>query len=274
MQSLFSYFDYQQFLRDFYSEKKRETTYFSYRYFSGRIGLDAGFLVKVLQGKMHLAFKSLPKVIAFFQFDQCQAEYFNLLVRYGRAEAASEIKFYFEKLLNHQTIEPGLLAVSQYEFYQKWYYSAIRELIGFYDFTGNYPALAVKLNPAISVREGKKAIRLLERLNLIVRDEQGVYRQTDRFISTSDKWKSAAIHSFQKETIRLGGESLDRHPKEVRDISTLTIACSQRDFEEVRRRIAEFRKSLLGMKNGMKADCVYQINIQAYPLTRTGDKNP
>jgi uncharacterized protein (TIGR02147 family) len=233
------------------------------------MGLDAGFLVKVIQGKMHLAIKSLPKVITFFKFDSREGEYFELLVHYGRSETANEIKYYFEKLLKQSNIEPTLIHANQYEFYQKWYYTAIRELIGFYNFTDNYKALAAKLNPGITVNEAKAAIKLLERLNMIQRDEQGVYRQTTLFITTTDKWRSAAIHSFQHEMIRLAGESLTRHPKEVRDISTLTIACSHKDLEEIRLRIAEFRKSLLQIKNNNVTDCVYQINVQVYPLTST-----
>lgn len=268
MQSIFSYFDYQQFLRDFYEEKKRETTFFSYRYLGGKLGLDAGFLVKVLQGKMHLSLKSVATITGYFKFDTKEAEYFETLVRYGRAVSGSEIKSCFEKLLSLKNVDANTVTASQYEFYQKWYYSAIRECIGFSDFQGDFSALAATLSPSISAKEAKKAVVLLERLKLIHKDEQGIYRQTDKFITTSEKWKSAAIHSFQKETIRLAGESLDRHPKNIRDISTLTIAVSHKDFDAIQEKIGDFRRSLLQMTNENKADCVYQVNIQAIPLTR------
>jgi uncharacterized protein (TIGR02147 family) len=268
MQSIYSYFDYQQFLSDFYEEKKKETSFFSYRFFGNKLGLDAGFLVKVLQGKMHLSLKSLPKITAYFKFDIKEIDYFETLVRYGRAVSESEIKAYFEKILSLKDVDANAVSAHQYEFYQKWYYSAIRELIGLYDFQGDFSALGAKLSPPISAKEAKKAVLLLDHLKLICKDENGRYCQTDRFITTSDKWKSAAIHSFQKETIRLAVESLDRHPKTIRDISTITIAVSHKDFDEIRRRIGEFRRSLLQMTNENEADCVYQINLQAIPLTR------
>jgi uncharacterized protein (TIGR02147 family) len=268
MNSIFSYFDYQQFLRDYYEEQKRETFYFSYRYMGGKMGLDAGFLVKVLQGKMHLSLKSVSTISKFLKFDVKESEYFETLVRYGRAVSEKEIKSYFEKLLALKDIGADPILGNQYEFYQKWYYSALRELLGFYDFKGDYSALAAKLSPPISVKEVKKAVLLLDQLKLIYKDESGRYRQTNSFITTSDKWKSAAIHSFQKETIRLAGESLDRHPKDIRDISTITVAVSHKDFEEIRRRISDFRRSLLQMTNENEADCVYQINLQAIPLTQ------
>jgi uncharacterized protein (TIGR02147 family) len=272
MQTIFAYFDYQQFLKEYYEEKKRETTFFSYRYFGAKLGLDAGFLVKVLQGKIHLALKSVPNVSAYFQFDHKQAEYFEALVRYCRAVSGSEIKSCFEKLLSLKSVNANHIIESQYEFYQKWYYSAIRELIGVYGFSGDFTALAKKLSPPITAKEAKKAITLLEHLKLIAKENDGDYKQREKFITTSDKWKSAAIHSFQKETIRLAGESLDRHPKNIRDISTITLSVSRNDFEEIKRRISDFRQSLLQMTNENGADCVYQINIQAIPLSQIEDK--
>lgn len=235
------------------------------------LGLDAGFLVKVMQGKMHLALKSIWVIAEYFQFDEKHTLYFETLVRYGRAVSPSEIKSYFEKLLALKELETHPVVANQYEFYQKWYYSATRELMGIYNFTGNYSALAHKLSPPISVKEAKKTVELLEQLNLIYRDDLGTYRQSDQFITTTDKWKLAAIHSFQKETLRLAGESLDHHPKEIRDISTVTIAISSKDFDEIREKIKEFRRSLFQITNTNKADCVYQINIQAIPLSTIDD---
>jgi uncharacterized protein (TIGR02147 family) len=268
MQGIYSYFDYQQFLRDFYNEKKRETGFFSYRYLGGKLGLDPGFLVKVLQGKMHLAIKSLPALSAYFKFDLKEKEYFETLVRYGRAASGgSEIKFYFEKLLSLKTVDANIVTADQYQYYQKWYFSAIREAIGFLDFQGDFSSLGALLSPSISAKEAKNAVTLLERLDLIHKDGEGIFRQSDRFITTGEKWQSAAIYSFQKETIRLAGESLDRHHKDIRDISTLTVAVSYKDFETIREQIRTLRHSILQMTNGNKADCVYQINIQAIPLT-------
>lgn len=272
MDNIYQYLDYQQFLREYYEEKKRISPFFTYRYMGNKLGLDPGFLVKVFQGKMHLSLKSLSPFTSLLKLEEKEAEYFELLVRYGRASSSHEIKIYFEKLLKFRFSEnTDVIDASQYEFYQKWYYSAIRELIGFYDFKDDYRALASKLSPAISTMEAKKAISLLEKLGLIKKDNQGRYHQTDAFITTGEKWKSAAIHSFQKETIRLAGESLDRHPKNHRDISTITVSISHKDLDEIRELIHEFHKSILQIKNDNPADCVYQINIQAIPLSSTED---
>jgi uncharacterized protein (TIGR02147 family) len=267
MKSLYSYLDYQKFLRDYYEERKEETTFFSYRFFGNRLGLDAGFLVKVLQGKMHLALKSIPRVVAYFHFDKHETEYFEILVRYQRSTSPREIKLYFENLLSLRDLPVKTIEETQYEFYRKWYYSAIRALIGIYDFNGDFAALGKRLSPPISAREAKKAVALLDRLQLINKNDQGRYCLTDKFISADGKWKTAAIRVFQQEALRLAQESLDRHPASDRDVSTITLAVSHKDLEEIKECASDFRRSLMHMTNDNKADCVYQVNVQIVPLT-------
>ncbi len=271
MKKIFDYLDYHEFLRDFYTEKKQENSFFSYRYMGLKLELDAGFIAKVLQGKMDFALKSIPKVAAFCKLNKKEADYFDSMVKFGRAKNEKDVKLYFEKMLSQRGVDSCRIEEKQYQFYTKWYHTAIRSLLGYYRFSGDYPALAKKLSPAITVKEAKGAIALLTDLGFIAVDKEGVYRLTDKMITTGDAWRSAAIHTFQQETLTLAREALDRHPKEVRDISTITVAVSHEDLMEIRARAKEFRQSILQMKTGNEVpDVVYQINIQVIPLTTIG----
>jgi uncharacterized protein (TIGR02147 family) len=274
MKTLFEYFDYQEYLRDFYEEKKRENSYISYRYLGNRMALDAGFLLKVIQGKLHLAEKSVPRICKFFNFTAQQAEYFRILIHYSKAKTNSEIKLYFEKLLSLRDSKARPLQESQYAFYQKWYHSAIHALLSIYEFKGTCKELALRLNPAISVSQAKESIRLLQKLNMVVCDKNGIYKPADAFVTSGGKWHSAALHEFQKETIRLSEQALDGVARELRDISTVTVALSRKDLPEIRERIRQLRQSILSLENENRPDAVFQINIQVFPVTRVagGDR--
>jgi uncharacterized protein (TIGR02147 family) len=105
-------------------------------------------------------------------------------------------------------------------------------------------------------------------LGMIIRHPDGSYLAGERFVTTGEKWTSAAVASFQKETMRLAAESIDRHPRELRDISTLTVGVNVKDLPEIKERLRELRQSILNMKTeNEEADCVYQINMQVIPLT-------
>lgn len=272
MREVYNYLDYQEYLRDFYDEQKEKSSWFSYRYMGNKIDLDPSFLVKVLQGKMNLSIKSIPRVAQFCGLEGPELEYFETLVRFGRAKTAKENKLYFDKLIAMSSLPSHNLTEEQYAFYSKWYHLTVRQVLQYYDWKEGYAELGRQLSPRISAREARESIELLKKLDLIATDENGNYKPTDKIVTTGDSWRSAAIHSYQKETIELAKESLDRHPKEIRDISSITISVNHKDLEEIRRLTAEYRKSLLSMKTGNgESDAVYQVNIQVIPTTEIGE---
>jgi uncharacterized protein (TIGR02147 family) len=274
MKTLFEYFDYQEFLRDFYEWKKRSNPYFSYRYLGSHLHLDPGFLLKVMQGKLHLAQRSIPRICSFFKYSERESRYFEMLVRYNKAKTPSEIKLYFEQLTALRESRARPVEESQYAFYQKWYHSAIHALLSIYEFKGHFKKLAMLLTPSITTQQTQESIRLLLKLGMVKRGEDGIYRPTDAFLTTGEKWQSAAIRDFQKETINLSAQSLDLHPKEIRDISTITVALSLNDLPEIREHIRQLRQSILTLDNENSPDLVYQVNIQVIPVTRSigGDR--
>ena len=168
------------------------------------------------------------------------------------------------KGINTYTLEK-----SQYEFFQKWYYSAILTLLDFYPFRSDYKALAAKLSPPITESQARKAVALLRKLKLIRKRNDGIFGLTNNIITSGEQWRSLAITSFQEETMRLGLESLHRYPKEERNISTLTITLSKKDLEEANEILKESRAALLKLAEKQKnPERVYQFNIQLFPLSQ------
>jgi uncharacterized protein (TIGR02147 family) len=272
MGNIHNYLDYQEYLRDYYQARKEKDAFFSYRLFGSKISVDAGFLVKILQGKLHLPVSSIAPVAQYLKLDAKESEYFDLLVRYGRAKSEREIRLLFEKIIGLQAGKCRLIQSGQYEFYQKWYYAAIHALLLIHEFSDDYTALARRLNPAITAAQAREAIALLSRLDLIRKDKDGTWKPTSKLLSTGEKWAASAIAKYQEETIELGRTSLQRDPKSHRDISTVTIAVSHKDLADIKARVAEFRRGLLSMETENEpADCVYQVNIQVIPLTRIED---
>jgi uncharacterized protein (TIGR02147 family) len=161
------------------------------------------------------------------------------------------------------TLEKG-----QYEFFQKWYYSAILTLLDFYPFRNDYRALAQKLSPPITESQAKKAIALLRNLKLIKKKPDGTFGLISTMVTTGEHWRSLAITAFQEETMRLALEALHRIPREQRNISTTTVTLSEKDLDEANEIIKECRTALLKLAESQKnPDRVYQINLQLFPVT-------
>lgn len=268
MPNLFDYVSYQAFLKDYYEARKRETGYFSYRFMGRLVGMDPGFLLKVVQGKTSLPEKAIPAFARLCKLGAREAEYFEALVRYGRAKTRKDLKIEFERLIALRGMEPRPLDPLQYDYYRNWYHGAIRALLTFWDFEGDFAALAARIHPPISEQEARESVALLESLGIIRKGGTGRYEVLGPPITTGEKWHSAAIADYQQESIELAMQSLMQDPKHVRDISTLTVAIRFRDLEEIKARIKELRQSLMHtVGDSGDPDCVYQINFQAFPLS-------
>jgi uncharacterized protein (TIGR02147 family) len=269
LENIFSYYDYRKFLDDFYREKKLKDSFFSLRYMSRKIGIDHGLIVKILQGQRHISAPKIPAFVGLLELDKHKAGYFELLVLYGKATTDREIKNYFEKILAFSEVSSRRVDVDKYEFYRRWYYTAVREIINIQPFKGNFTWLGRMLEPQITTAEARKAVRLLERLAFIKKNDQGIYQQTVKFITTDDTWRSIAISTFQKEALALAGAALESIPKEERDISTVTMTLDDDGFIKARDRIRLLQKELINIASTCgRVNRVYQVNLAFFPLSK------
>jgi uncharacterized protein (TIGR02147 family) len=273
MPNIFDYYDYHKYLMDYYKEKKSLQSFFSYRYMSQRLGIDPGYLVKVFQWKNNITIESVPKFVDLLKLSKKEARYFELLTLFCKAKTHVEMTSYFEKLLPFTNKSPVKMEEKNYEFYKKWYYSAIREIIAFHKFKDNYDELAATVQPQIKASEAKKAIDLLEKLEMIRKNKDGFYEVTSRFMTTGESWHSIAIRQYQEEILVLAKDALDNIPKDERDFSTMTVSLSKGGFEKVRDGLKQFRRQVFDIvKNEDHVDYAYQLNFQVFPVSRKRDQ--
>ena len=275
MVDIFQYTDYRKYLSDFYEAEKKRNPHFSHRYVAQKVGFNSsGFFSKILQGKTNISNDFALRFVDFLKLKKHEAEYFSLLVFFNQAKSHADKKRWFEKIVAFSKSKVKIVQVSQFEYFQKWYYVAIRELLKFYEFTGDYQELGKMLNPPISAAQAKKAIMLLEKLGLIKKEEDGGYVQTDTLMSTGYDVKSVAVNNFLMSTLDLAKESIDRFPKDERDVSALTLSFSKELFTTVHERLKGFRREILELvRNDSKVgDQVYQVNFQIFPLTKYNGK--
>jgi uncharacterized protein (TIGR02147 family) len=269
----FEYLNYRKLLKDLYGERKKEQPIFSYRYIAQKVGFSsAGFFTNIIQGKRNISPEYIFKFAEVFKLKKGETEYFELLVNFDQAKDHDRKRFYFEKILGHKKSKIKITDAQQYEFYSTWYYTAIRELIFLYPFKGEYEELAKRVSPPIKPAEAKKAVELLEKIGFIKKNADGIYEQTDTFISTGYEARSVAITNFLMEMADLAKEAIDRYPRNKRDISSLTFSLSEQGFTTIQERLKDFRRELLEIaredQSHKRPDRVYHVNTHIFPLSR------
>lgn len=270
--SVFDHLDYRDFLKEHYRDQKRKHFFYSLRYIAQKTGLDVAHIMRVLQGKRHLSEKSLAGFVALCKLGEKEEHYFRALVAFNTARGETASRQAFEHLLTLSGVKSDVLRPNQYEFYTRWYHTAIRAIIAVRRFrsSGEFARIAAMLSPPVSAREARQSVALLVKLGLVARAPDGYLVVTSTHITTGEKWHSLAVRNFQNETLRLAQEALTRHPREVRDISTVTVGISRSQLPMLRERIAEFRQSIMRMaEENQNPDDIYQLNVQLYPLTDT-----
>jgi uncharacterized protein (TIGR02147 family) len=270
MLNVFDYTDYRILLADLYQQRKSEWASFSYRYICNKVGIaSAGFFTNILNGKRNISDDLIFKFAELFGFSRVETEYFECMVHYDQSKEPDRRKYYHDKMVTLRKTSIYELTAEQNEYFSNWYNVAIRELINFYPFNGDYEALAKMLAPSITATQAQNAIELLLKLNLIRKDGE-LYVVTDKTVRTSNQTSLSAIHHYQRAAMTLAQTAIERFDRADRNISTLTLNISTEQFKAISEKLTEFQLAALEMAKSdpLPSERVYQFNFQIFPLTK------
>jgi uncharacterized protein (TIGR02147 family) len=272
MISIFEYTDFRKYLTDFYEDAKKENPRFSYRFLSAQGGINPGNFAKMLKGERNLSLGAALKLARALKLTKRERDYFQAMVLFCQAENHEEKKRCFEELMTFKESSVRILGANQYRFYDKWYYTAVREALVFFPLTdSNFGALGRCIVPAISEKQVAQAIVLLLGLKLAEKTEQGVYRRTDALISTGNDIRSLTLNNFVINTMRLAEQAINKGQKET-NLSSVTFSVASRDFEAIQEEVRKCRRRIMEIaKESAIPDRVYQFNVQLFPLTQRHD---
>lgn len=268
--NIYQHLNYREFVKEMCVFKKGINGAFSYRTFSRLAGFrSSNYLKLVCDGKRNLSPKAVGQFAKALTLTKAEAHFFEALVQYTQAKNTDDKNRHFEKITqfkNHNKIRP--LLQEQHTFFSHWYYVALLELISHEDFEETPKFINKKLNLKLSAKEVEKALQTLLDLKLIKRQSNGRLEKTEELLRSSPEIAELSVINFQQEMIRRASVALDQTPVEQRDISSLTLNLTKKQFEKIQSKINFFRKelhALLEEQAGPKS--VYQVNFQLFNLT-------
>jgi uncharacterized protein (TIGR02147 family) len=273
--SVFNYSDYRKYLADYYNFQKKNNSAFSYRFFARQASIgSSGFYKEVMDGKRSLSRSLIHRFSSAIKHNKKEADYFENMVYFTDAASIEERVLYFKKMMASYESKAYRLLGNQYEYFSRWYYVVIRELLACIRFKNDYQGLARMVNPPIRPDQAKKAICILEKLNLIQKDKDGFYVRSSPVITTGYPSDDERVHllnviNFQKAMLKMADQAYNRYPLKKMDISTLTLSVSEDTYLAMKDEIASFRKRLLSMaEKEEKPDRIYQLFYSLFPMTK------
>jgi uncharacterized protein (TIGR02147 family) len=269
--SIYNYTDYRLFLRDIYNYRKTLDKKFSHRFIANHVGAtSSGWFSDVINDRISLTRTYQMSLCKLLHLRQRESDFFEALVDYAQAGSLEEKSRYMQKIISFKEVNPSLIGQKQFEFYSKWYITAIRELLLFHDFKDDYKALGKMLSPSIRPTEAQQAVDILLSLGFIKKDSNGFFKPVTKTITKDTAFRSVHWGNFVTSMMKLAIESVDRHDADLRDISAVTINLSQENFQFAKAHIEELRRRLLALaEQDSSENTVFQCNIQLFPLSRS-----
>ncbi|MBN1129187.1 MAG: TIGR02147 family protein [Chitinispirillaceae bacterium] len=268
--SVFQYTDYRRFLLDVLPLLRNEGKKLSYRTICNTIGIKStGHFTLVLQGKANISIPLAMKFAQFLKLKKREVEFFLTLVLFNQAKNHSDKNDYFLKMISFKESAVRLVNADQYAYYDKWYHAVIRALLEIVPVKEDFSEIAKLVDPPVSAEEAKKSIELMVNLRLVEKDGAGNYRPAEAVIDSGPAIGSLAVTNYAINLLDLGKQAFDRFPLQERIFSWSTLGVSEKGYEQVVQELREFRRKVYEIaRNDQSANRIYQVNIQAFPVSR------
>ncbi len=272
MKSIYAYADYRIYLKEYYDEKKRVTRNFSYRYFSSKAGIKSPvFLKLVIDGKRNLTEVMIRRFITALELSKKQSDFFRHLVLFNQAKTAEQKQEHYRVCKSMQgLVNEHVVTNDQYDYFNNWYTSVVREIICLYNFNDEYAQIGQCIIPPITAAQVKKSIDLLLRLKMIAKGKDGMYRQIHRAITTGSEVTAVAVRSFNRSMLEKAISALDHFTPSQRYVTSQTLGVSATAYDVIVQEIQEFQERITAIVNqDERSSKVCQLCVQLFPMSKS-----
>ncbi len=270
---IYEHLSYRGYLKASYEAGKAHVKAFSFRYLARRAGFTSPSFIKlVMEGERNLSDRGVEQVAQAFGIKGDALEFFRALVAFDQASDAQAKNEAFEQIAASRRFRHARrLDVEMFEYLSRWYYPAIREMTARHDFREDAEWIARELYPPVKAAEVSRALEVLLGLGLVAHDEGGRLQRSQTSVTTGHEVGSLAVGNFHRQMMTRAAASIEAFPSKDRDISALTVCIKREALPELKARIHAFREVLLHLCDAQQSpELVYQINLQMFPLNRTG----
>jgi uncharacterized protein (TIGR02147 family) len=269
MKDILEYTDYRQYIADYYADRKAKSA-FSWQEFAAAAGFSSPVYLKyVSEGRFNLSEEAAGRTAKAMRLADFECEFFVEMVKFDHAKNDDEKRAAFSKMISIADANKAkILEGESFRFFADWKNPVLRELAP--AMPGAKPlALAHACRPEISAAEVSESLNFLVKADLLKKDKDGNYAQTDKVVTTGPMDVTPlAVRGLHRQMGEFALDAIESVPQDERHFSGLTLGITREAYEEIVQRIAEFRKDIIAIATRKPAtDEVYRLNVQFFPMT-------
>lgn len=264
---IFQYTHFRKYLAEYQGARALVEPSFSRTEICARLGLPKtrSYFADVLRGKK-VSPRMVQKFIEVLELNRKEAKYFESMVKLDQAKSDAVRKDAMEELLKINPHPQMLLNSDAYEYYAKWYHSALFAILDVMDVSDDLSSVAKRIFPKVTIGKLNESIALLSRLGLIRKNDDGFWKPTKDSISSGPYNNDELIREYQLQCFELSKEALLTPSKNPHVMNTLVFSLSKNAYKKLETELQAFKAKAhqIVAEDQEKADGVYHMNIHLF----------
>lgn len=269
MKDIFEYTGYRQYIADFYAERKVKSA-FTWREFARMAGFSSSVHLKyVSEGRFNLGEDAVERVAKAMGLSGNRLEYFRAMVEFDHAVTDNIKKEIFERMLSiAKQSNAKVIEGDAFRYFDSWKNPVLRELAP--AMPGAKPlALAKACRPKVTAAEVSESLNFLVKANLLLKDANGNYVQTDKFVTTGPMEAApVAIRGLHRQMGEIALDTIEGVPQNERHFSGVTLGITRNAYDKIVAELDACRRKIIEIATAEdETDEVYRLNLQFFPMT-------
>lgn len=268
--TVFEYDDFKDFIQNRVEQLTTRDAKTSLRSICKAAGTSPALYYFIVQGKRPLTTATAKKLAKGLRLTKSETDFFTVLVDWNQTHDPAEKESLVKKILSFKKFRDAHpLAQAEYEYYTRWYYPVIREMVALPNFKEDSTWIAGRIRPALAPGDVDRALDRLLTLGLLVRNPKGKLIQSNPRIATSPLIPGHLASHFHREMMRLAIESIRGIHSDERELGAITLTLGPERYKELVKRVRNFQNDLFAEfgETASFDDRVVQINVQVFPLS-------
>ena len=214
------------------------------------------------EGRFNLSEDAAWRTANAMHLADFECEFFVEMVKFDHAKNDDEKRAAFSKMVSiAEARKAKIVDGESFRFFEDWKNPAR---------PGAKPlVMAHACRQEVSAAEVSESLSFLVKANLLQKDKDGNYAQTDKVVTTGPmEFTPLAVRGLHRQMGEFALDAIEGVPQDERHFSGLTLGITREVYEEIVREIAAFRKRIIAIATREPStDEVYRLNVQFFPMT-------
>ena len=223
----------------------------------------------VSEGRFNLGEDAVERVAKAMGLSGNRLEYFRAMVEFDHAVTDNIKKEIFDRMLSiAKQSNAKVIEGDAFRYFDSWRNPVLRELAP--AMPGAKPlALAKACRPKVTAAEVSESLNFLVKANLLLKDANGNYVQTDKFVTTGPMEAApVAIRGFHRQMGEIALDTIEGVPQNERHFSGVTLGITRNAYDKIVAELDACRRKIIEIATAEdETDEVYRLNLQFFPMT-------